>query len=162
MDTFEDVITKEGIKVKPIIERFKRYLERTKTKEIYKGIEARRRDGRIYEHIYHFYLYTWLFEVLKDYGIRVIPEFPLGNGRIDIVLKDKKENISIIEVKSFTNMIKLRRGEEQLESYAKKVRAKESLMALFVGFDEEKYLKTLTEEYEKDSIKFYIEPIPIK
>ena len=72
-----------------MIERYKKYLERTK-KEIYKGIEARRQNGRIYEAVYHFHLYSWLFEVLKDWKVSVIPEFPTGNGRVDIALKDKK------------------------------------------------------------------------
>ena len=161
LDTLDDVLKENCIKVKPLIERFKKYLERTKSKDIYKGKEVRRSNGRIYESIYHFYLYTWIFEVLKDYEVRVIPEFPLGNGRIDIVIKDKKENISIIEVKSFINIAKLKKGKEQLESYAKKLKAKEALMALFVDFDEERYLKAIKEEYEKESIKFYIEPIVI-
>ena len=160
LDTLEDVFLEDRIKVKPLIERYKKYLERTK-EEIYRGIEARRENGRVYEVIYHFHLYSWLFEVLKRKA-HVIPEFPVGNGRVDIAIRDKKGNISIVEVKSFRDMLSFKDGKKKLEAYAKKVRAKEVLMALFVDFDEERYLKAFTEEYEREGIKFYIEPIVIK
>ena len=92
----------------------------------------------------------------------VIPEFPAGNGRIDIVIKDKKGNLGIIEVKSFTTIRKLKKWKEQIERYARKLGVKEAAMALFVEFDEEKYLKAIRDEYEKDGIKIYIEPLVIK
>lgn len=46
-----------------------------------------RTDLRLYEAVYHFNLFMWLSRFLERTGGRVHPEFPTGNGQIDLLIR---------------------------------------------------------------------------
>lgn len=55
--------------------------------------------------VYHFNLFSYLKELLKERGAKVFPEFPTGNGKIDLII-DFHNNRYGIELKSFSNELK--------------------------------------------------------
>ncbi|MBF0407992.1 MAG: ATP-binding protein [Candidatus Riflebacteria bacterium] len=94
----------------------------------------RRKDNRIYEATYHFNLYSWLcsfFQTFKEVSIN--PEFPTGNGKIDLLLKHRKIRIYGLELKSFTNLSELKKSITQAARYGKSLGL--SVISLVVFFD---------------------------
>ncbi|MCP4220656.1 MAG: hypothetical protein GY765_38870, partial [bacterium] len=45
-----------------------------------------RKDLRIYEAVFHFNFYSYLSEFLQPGDGRIVPEFPTGNGKIDLLI----------------------------------------------------------------------------
>jgi hypothetical protein len=102
LDAMEDAIDKKNLYIPNIIKRYHAYL--TKNQGIFfKDVPRRKDDLRIYEAIYHFNLYRYLYDLLKSWDVDVVPHFPTGNGKIDLILK-YEEKIYALELKSFKNM----------------------------------------------------------
>jgi len=100
LDTLADVFDNPELDLVALLERYAAYLKRLKAKDIDPWREMpRRSDLRLIEVVGHFHLYAWLKTVLEDVCV-VSPEFPTGNGRVDLHLRCADKS-GIIEVKSF-------------------------------------------------------------
>ncbi len=105
----------------------------------------RRADLRIYEAVYHFNLYSYLDDFLKTWGSKVIPEFPTGNGKIDLVILHAGKAYGL-ELKSYTNERNYTIALGQAAKYGKQLNLSEVFLVFFVeNIDEENRKK-----YEKD------------
>ncbi len=139
-DTLEDAITEEGLNPGNIIKRYNAYL--LKNREWLLSDAPRRKDMGIYEAVFHFNLYMYLYRLLKSKGAKVYPQFPTGNGKIDIVIK-YKERVYGIELKSYTDYSGYKAALEQAARYGKQLSLKEVLLVFFVeaidGATREKY-----------------------
>ena len=111
------------------------------------------------EAIYHFNLYRYLYDLLKTRGVEVIPQFPTGNGKIDLILK-YREQIYALELKSFKNIYTFEKGIEKAAEYGRQIGHKEVFFLVFVELTEEE-AKQLEKEVEKDGIKVISIPIAI-
>ncbi len=86
---------------------------------------------RIYEAVYHFNLYSYLNEFLRPEGGRVFPEFPTGNGKIDLIVTYAGNRYGI-ELKSYTNERNYKESLEKAAKYGKQLELTEIFLVFFV------------------------------
>jgi hypothetical protein len=91
----------------------------------------RRADNRVYEAVYHFNLYAWLENFLRGFQGSVIPEFPTGNGKIDLLLK-YRGGLYGLELKSFAMMAQLKDAIVQAGRYGQSLGLASITLAVFV------------------------------
>ncbi|MCI5150986.1 MAG: hypothetical protein D3916_16655, partial [Candidatus Electrothrix sp. MAN1_4] len=84
---------------------------------------------------------VWLW-VVSEYCL-VSPEFPAGNGRVDIHLRCGEQQ-GIIEVKSFARQSRLIADKQQAAEYAAKLGLDSVTVALFIPVQEEDVLEQLS------------------
>jgi len=132
-NSFEDLSDCFGegeINLKNILRRYEAYLKKNKSWLLKDA--PRRKDNRIYEAVYHFNLYAFLQQFLTNRA-SVHPEFPTGNGKIDLVIK-QKEQMYGIEIKSFSDDYGFHLALIQAARYAKSLRLTEITLAVFVDY----------------------------
>ena len=91
----------------------------------------RRADNRVFEAAYHFNLYAWLESFLRGFRGSVIPEFPTGNGKIDLLVR-YRECIYGLELKSFAAMAQLKDAIVQAGRYGRSMGLAAITLAVFV------------------------------
>src|SRR5262249_23512439 len=98
LDTLSDVFTEQTLNAAALCERYKAYLVRLKGagQDPFLG-EPRRGDLGLREAVGHFHLYAWLREAVRTQCV-VSPEFPTGNGKVDLLLRSAHQR-AVIEVK---------------------------------------------------------------
>ena len=104
----------------------------------------RRSDLRVFEAVFHFNLYAYLFELLREKNIHVFPEFPTGNGKIDLFIRYQSVDKIIIhgiELKSFSDAAGFRSALEQTAHYGHQLGLREIFMVSFVEIIDEANLK---------------------
>ncbi len=82
----------------------------------------------------------------------VSPEFPTGNGKVDIHLKcgDKQ---GIIEVKSFVDSYQVETDREKAAWYAKSLGLHRVALAMFLPFEDDAVLEELSGEEMIDGVR---------
>lgn len=124
-----DTITDEALNVKNLLRRYETYL-RENSDWLLKDA-PRRSDLRIYEAVYHFNLYAYLDQLLRRRHGQVLPEFPTGNGKVDLLLRYAGRPYAI-EVKSYVDDYAYREAVRQAARYAHQLGLAEITLALFV------------------------------
>jgi hypothetical protein len=158
LDDLEDAVDKENLYIPNIIKRYQAYL--TKNRDVFfKNVPRRKDDLRIYEAIYHFNLFRYLYDLLKSWEVEVVPHFPTGNGKIDLILEYKRK-IYALELKSFKNMNLHEKGIEQAAEYGRQLGLKEVALLVFVELTEAE-AKQLGKEVEKNGVKVTVLPVAI-
>ena len=159
LDDLSDVFDGEQLDLLALLERYRGYLVRLKTKNINPWKEQpRRSDLHLTEAVGHFHLYSWLQWILGRRCI-VSPEFPTGNGKVDIHLRCGKKQ-GIIEVKSFKDASDAKLARYQAAGYAKSLGLKNVTVALFVPVDNNDVIEKLSVEHETDGVKVTVAAIP--
>ncbi len=156
LDDLADVFSGAGLNLPALLQRYKDYLTRLKAKGLnpWKNQPRRKTDFHLTEAVGHFHLYAWLQEAVKDECV-VSPEFPTGNGKVDIHLRcDKKRGI--IEVKSFTSASRLKKGKQDAAEYAKSLGLDTVTMAIFVPVEDETVLEKLSGDATIDTIQVHV------
>ena len=74
---------------------------------------------------------------------QVWPEFPTGNGKVDLCLTCGAKR-GIIEVKSYQNMSALAKAKRQAAGYARQIGLDHAVIALFTPVHDEKILAQLS------------------
>jgi hypothetical protein len=129
---FEDldaVITTERVQVANLLRRFERYLRENRDWLLKDA--PRKSNLRPYEAVFHFILYRYLADFLQSYRGRVWPEFPTGNGKVDLLIAHGGV-VYGLEVKSFTNLPDYQRSLRQAAAYGRQLGLAEITLALFV------------------------------
>ncbi|SLM29477.1 conserved hypothetical protein [Desulfamplus magnetovallimortis] len=155
LDTLEDVFENPEIDTPALLNRYKDYLKRLKAKGINPWKDQPRRSDMHYtEYVGHFHLYFWLQSALSRL-CSISPEFPTGNGRVDLMLRctDKQ---AIIEVKSFKDQWELKHSKTQAVSYAKKLGLKATTLALFVPVEDEDTLSKLSSSERVEGLSLHV------
>jgi len=145
-EPFEDlsnIFTQKGLNIKNLMKRFEVYLK--KNRDWLLKDAPRRKDLRIYEAVYHFALYRYVFDFLEPEDAKVWPEFPTGNGKIDIIICYEEKNYAL-EIKSFTNQRNYNKALEQAAHYGKQLGLSEVSLVFFVEYIDD----ANREKYEKD------------
>jgi len=159
LDKLTDVFGKPGgIDIPALLERYKAYLKRLKAKGINPWKDQPRRDDlHLTEYVGHFHLYFWLQNAVGR-RCSISPEFPTGNGRVDLHLRCKDRQ-AVIEVKSFRDQAELEDSREQAFKYADKLKLSEITIAMFVPVEDEDVLKELSDMQDIDGVKVTVEAI---
>jgi len=127
-----------------LLSRYKDYLARLKVQGVnpWKEQPRRKTDLKLTEAVGHFHLFSWLQNAVGRRCV-VSPEFPTGNGKVDIHLRCGKQK-GIIEVKSFVDSYQIELDREQAADYAKGLGLDRVTIALFISVLEETVLSKLS------------------
>jgi hypothetical protein len=150
-DDLDDVFGPEGLDLAALLERYKAYLVRLAAKGIDPWREQpRRADLHLTEAVAHFHLYAWLVSAVGR-RCAVSPEFPTGNGKVDLHLWCDAHR-GVIEVKSFVDMHELGRWREQAARYGASLDLHRVTLALFAPTTDEEVLRKLSGETTLDGV----------
>ncbi len=155
-DTLEDAITPRSLNPAKLIERYRSYL--VKNREWLLEDAPRRRDLRVFEAVFHFNLYMYLYRLLSNKGVKIYPQFPTGNGKIDIILQ-YKDKMYGIELKSFTDYQGYRAALAQAAGYGEQLGLKEILAVFFVESIDPKTLAKYQALFTDETTGVKVNPI---
>ncbi|MCK5056383.1 MAG: AAA-like domain-containing protein [Candidatus Aminicenantes bacterium] len=158
-DPFEslaDTITDATLNIGNLVKLYETYLR--KNREWLMQDVPRRKDLRIYEAIYHFNFYSFLNEFLKNRGGRVFPEFPTGNGKVDLIIR-YAGRIYGIELKSYTNEWSYKEAIKQASKYGKQLKLTEIFLVFFVENIDEKNRKKYEADCTDEKTKVIVKPL---
>ena len=159
-DPFEDlsdIITETGLNIENLLRRYERYV-RDNRQWLWREAPRRRSDMRPYEAVYHFNLYVYLDKFLEQYGGRVWPEFPTGNGKVDLLIKYAGRRYAV-EVKSFASVYEYRRALRQAARYGAELGLEEITLALFVEAVDEENRARYEVEYVDEGSGVRVRPV---
>jgi hypothetical protein len=125
-----DTITETALHVRPLLRRYQTYLRENRS-WLLRDVPRRATDLRPYEAVYHFNLYAYLERFLHRWGSQVLPEFPTGNGKVDLLLRHAGR-VYGLEVKSFVDAYTYGESLRQAARYAQQLGLSEIVLALFV------------------------------
>ncbi|MCP5053004.1 MAG: hypothetical protein GY940_37905 [bacterium] len=134
----DNAISKTHLNIPNLLKLYETYLK-TNRQWLLKDA-PRRSDMQIYEAVYHFNFYSYLKELLTDRGVKVFPEFPTGNGKIDLILTYCGNRYGI-ELKSFTNEWSYNESLKQAAEYGKQLGLQTIHIVFFVEYSNEQRRK---------------------
>ncbi len=158
-ENLDDVVTESGLNLRNLMKCYSGYL--TRNREWLLKDAPRRKDLRIYEAVYHFNLYMYLFEFLKSRGGKVYPEFPTGNGKIDLIIQ-YKNRIYGLEVKSFTHEAAYKDALHQAAQYGKELGLNQIALIFFVESIDKSNRQTYETDYLDSAANVTVTPIFIE
>jgi len=141
----EHVITKDRLNVKNLTKLYESYLHKNKNWLLKDA--PRRKDLRIFEAVYHFSLYMYLHRFLIPKQGQVWPEFPTGNGKIDLLIKYANQLYGI-ELKSYTDESAYHDAIEKAAKYAVQLDIKKISLVFFVDVIDD----SIREKYEIEHV----------
>jgi hypothetical protein len=125
----DDTITETELHIRGLGKRYQTYLAENRD-WLLKDV-PRRKDLRIYEAVFHFNFYSYLDEFLRPRGGSVIPEFPTGNGKIDLLITYAGLRYGI-EIKSYSSEWEYNEALKQAAKYGKQLKLTEISLLFFV------------------------------
>ena len=132
-DPFEDLsdtITDQCIDIPRLLQRYEQYLQANR-EMVLKDAPRRKNDLRVFEAVFQFHLYLYLVNFFCNYGVQVVPEFPTGNGAIDLLIRYAGQLFGL-ELKSFANQPGYRQALKQAAKYGKNLGVTVVWLVLFV------------------------------
>ncbi len=130
-EDMSDVYAQEGLNIRGLALRFQTYLR--KNRDWLLDDAPRRKDLRLFEAIFHFSFYRFLCDFLGTKHATVYPEFPTGNGQIDLLIVYDKERYGV-ELKSFTNERDYQEGVAQAARYGRRLQLPHITLVSFVEY----------------------------
>jgi len=147
LEDMSAIITETSLNIPNLLRRYEQYLQKNRTWLLKDA--PRRHDLRLYEAVYHFNFYMYLFQFLRGYQGQVWPEFPTGNGEIDIII-NYSQQLYALEVKSFTTLAELRQAHLQAVRYGKSLQLTQVWLILFIdNIDEASRTKYEVDYYDE-------------
>jgi AAA-like domain len=146
-----------GLCVPPLLARYRGYLARLAAGGIdpWQGQPRRKTDLHLTEAVGQFHLYAWLRDAVGRRCV-ISPEFPTGNGKVDLVLRTKEQHVGLIEVKSFVDMYDLGKGRAQAAAYARQIGLSSVTMAVFVPVPDEAMPPSISGETVIDGVSVVV------
>lgn len=129
-EDLSDTITSQHLNVKNLLKHYERYLRKNR-EWLLKDAPRRTTDLRIFEAVYHFNLYMYLSIFLRRRGGLVYPEFPTGNGKIDLIINYAGQKYGL-EVKSYTDDTGYKKAIKQAAGYGKQLGLDEISLIFFI------------------------------
>ncbi|MCU0288754.1 MAG: AAA-like domain-containing protein [Acidobacteria bacterium] len=158
-DDLADAINDEELNIVNILKRYQDYLVQNHD-WLFKEA-PRRNDLQVFEAVFHFNLYMYLNQFLDPFDGRVFPEFPTGNGKIDLVIYYKKK-VYALELKSFRDIRNFREALPRTAYYGQQLGLAEITLVLFVEAFAEKKLEELQVDFFDSSIGVTVKPVIIR
>jgi len=125
-----DTITDTEINIPNLLKRYEVYMAKNRH-WLLRNAPRRQDDLRIYEAVYHFNFYMYLHQFLRSYQAQTWPEFPTGNGKIDIIIRYNKQLYGL-ELKSFANQREYKKALGQAAKYGKSLALAEIWLVMFI------------------------------
>ena len=159
-DPFEDLsntITEHSINVRQLLMRYEHYLQANR-EMVLKDAPRRKNDLRVYEAIFHFHFYLYLVSFFRNYEAQIYPEFPTGNGQIDLLIRYAGQLFGL-ELKSFANQLSYRKALDQAAKYAQELSVTEIWLVLFVDSVDEKNRQLFEADYIESQRGVIVHPL---
>jgi hypothetical protein len=153
LDSLDDVFMPDGLYIPALLQRYRDYLKRLKAQGVdpWQG-QPRRQDLHYTEAVGHFHLYAWLREALTGTSCSISPEFPTGNGKVDLVLRTR-EFTAVIEVKSLVTKRNLVASRSQAARYAQKLGLSVATLVVFAPTEDDSVLEKLADDSITEGIR---------
>ncbi len=143
-DSAADVFRDDRLNIRHLMTRFETYLKQNRDWLLKDA--PKRKDLRIYEAVYHFCFYRYLSDFLGTKHARVYPEFPTGNGKIDLMLSYYDTRYGL-ELKSYTDESKYYEALDQAAKYGKQCHLTEIWLISFVEYVDDATRRKYEVEY---------------
>ncbi|MEM7132033.1 MAG: hypothetical protein AAF702_37330 [Chloroflexota bacterium] len=117
-----------------------------------------RADLHIHEATFHFHLYKYLVEFMQPKGGNVVPELPIGNGQIDLLVHHAG-HVYGIEVKSFSDAYEYKKALEQTARYANSMGWPLAWLVFFTEQIDEQNRAKYQVSYQDPQTGVVVEPI---
>jgi hypothetical protein len=157
--SLDHVITPTHLNIRELMKLYQTYLEKNKS-WLFKNA-PRRRDLRLYEAVFHFNLYAYIDKFLQNRNGFVFPEFPTGNGKIDLLIQYNQTTYGV-EIKSFTDQAGYHQAREKAAQYGKQLQLTEIYLVTFVESIDEKTRQTYENDYLDPQTNVTVKPIFLK
>jgi hypothetical protein len=154
-----NIITETTLHPLNLLRLYQSYLQQNKG-WLLKDAPRRTTDFRIYEAVYHFNLYMYLARVLASYGSQVTPEFPTGNGKVDLIIRHANQRYGL-EVKSFANLHEYGLARLQAAGYAQQLGLTHMTLVLFLDTVDEENRRMLEQIYNDPQTGVTVEPVVV-
>ena len=155
-EDLDDAINETEINIKNIMKRYHRYLLNNKHWLLKNA--PRRTDLKIYEAVFHFNFYMYLSSFMMDFNGHVYPEFPTGNGKIDLLIKYKGKTYGV-ELKSYKNRSAYNTAIIQAAKYGHQLGLDKISLIFFVESIDEESRKKFEVDFEDKETGVRVEPI---
>jgi len=136
----DNIITPTDLDIIELLKLYQHYLEKNKG-WLFKKV-PRRSDHRPFEAVFHFSFYSYFSEFLRSKKVSVFPEFPTGNGKIDIVFQYGEKQYGV-ELKSFRDNTAFRNALVKAAYYGKQLGLMEIFLVSFIESMDEETRSTL-------------------
>ncbi len=155
----DHVITPSHLDIPGLMKLYQDYLDKNKS-WLFKDV-PRRSDLRVYEAVFHFNLYSYLDKFLQNKNGRVFPEFPTGNGKIDLLIRYNDVQYGI-ELKSFSDDAGYKLALKQAAQYGKQLQLSEIYLITFVESIDEANRQKYEAEVLDPGTKVTVKPVFIR
>jgi len=155
----DDIITETSLNLPNILRLYEGYLKKHRT-TILKDAPLRS-DLHVHEATFHFHLYKYLSDFMTPKGGNVVPEFPTGNGQIDLLIHHAGQ-IYGLEVKSFSSQYEYNQARVQTAKYAKTMSWPIVWLAFFTEQIDDKNRAKYEVTYHDDERDVVVEPVFIQ
>ncbi len=106
----------------------------------------------------HFNLYMYLSRFLESYGGRVTPEFPTGNGKLDLLVQYTGQRYGL-EVKSFSEQTEYQRSLRQAAEYGRQLGLTTITLLLFIETVDDQNRQKFEVPYQAQATGVLVTPI---
>lgn len=155
----DNIITPSRLDIPGLMGLYQTYLDNNKS-WLFKDV-PRRSDLRVYEAVFHFNLFSYLDKFLQNKKGRVFPEFPTGNGKIDLLIRYNNLRYGI-ELKSFSDDAGYRLALNQAARYGKQLQLPEIYLVAFVESIDETNRQIYEVDHLDPETKVTVKPIFIQ
>jgi hypothetical protein len=129
-EDLSDTITDDHLNIRRLLQRYEQYLQANR-EMVLKDAPRRRKDLRVFEAVFQFHLYLYLVSFFRGYEVKIVPEFPTGNGAIDFLIRYAGQLFGL-ELKSFANQADYQNALGQAAKYGSQLGVSEIWLVLFV------------------------------
>ena len=151
------VVGETSVDVPALMGLYREYLAQNRA-WLLKDAPRRKTDLRIYEAVFHFNLYMYLKQLFQDKGGEVFPEFPTGNGKVDILIRHAGQ-LYALELKSFRDRTAHARALPRAADYADRLGLDRIYLILFIEEIDDDNRKVLEAVHEDDATGVKVVPI---
>jgi len=158
-EPFEDVdeiVTESALNVRKLMRRYEKHLR--KNRDWMLKDAPRRSDLRIYEAVFHFNLYEYLVRFFGSYDTRIWPEFPTGNGKVDILVMHGG-TLYALELKSYRDKPAYQKALREAAKYGKELETKTVHLIVFVEYVSDEHRREYETDYQDEKTGVTVEPV---
>jgi hypothetical protein len=150
------ILSSEELHVRNLVTRFEAYLKENRDWLLKNA--PKRQDLRIYEAVYHFCFYRYLYDFFNPEDANVYPEFPTGNGKIDVIIRYQDKRYGL-ELKSYSNEREYRNALEQAARYGRESHFTEIWLISFVEYVDDATRQKYEKEYHDQETGVKVMPL---
>jgi hypothetical protein len=160
MTDIEAMVGQTDIDIPAVLRLYQTYLDRNRD-WLLRDAPRRKTDLRIFEAVFHFNLYMYLTAFFQDKGGDVFPEFPTGNGKVDLLIR-RREKVYALELKSFKDRYAYKQALSRAAEYGFQLEISRIFLVLFIESIDEENRRALETPYvgaegEVTVIPFFVE-----